>query len=644
MKRMFYLLVTVILIAGVNVTAQQENSEQKSPKVQSLSISPKFSIAPKTLSTPYYNFVFSNVRWIGDINGDGKTEIAKSMYTGDERTESDISDLCWKTAFFSSSPVNEPSHIYYDRNFLGIGDFNNDGIDDVFDVVTSSVFIGSNTGLNPVGAQMTNFRGTENIIPLNDVNGDGFADFFSFNNDSCQYALGNNEPFREFIRLPDYNALGSIKVYPFDFDKDGEAELFIMPDASETVTMCYILKYENDDFILADSVDFAIHFNISLSGFCDINGDKLPDFWYPVQDASTKLYDLEVRFGISAAPYFSTDKKLIKTQASTNKFIYSGDINQDGYDDVVATDLKVPPTIFLGKADVINGFTVRAINVPPFIITWPTEQSILGDENGDSYPDMMYNYYQLDLNTGRVINIGFGILQGGEIISEANNRALSQDFEEAGMTLRYGMISDNLGDVNGDGYEDFGITSFDNIYADVFFGGKNINTAADTKIELSQHTGAILYSIDGGDINGDGLSDIIVSNIEPDFKSKVFIYYGRQNWEPVLYETDADVAIESPAGMLYFGYFIQVIGDYNDDGYNDFVVSGMNYPVNDTTYKMESYLYLGGATINTTPITLSFGESKTIQYFGYRISKLGDVNDDGYDDFALSDRNFAEGS
>ncbi len=81
------------------------------------------------------------------------------------------------------------------------------------------------------------------------------------------------------------------------------------------------------------------------------------------------------------------------------------------------------------------------------------------------------------------------------------------------------------------------------------------------------------------------------------------------NWEP-----------GDPNG---FGRHIWPLGDINRDGFDDFAVGGDYWP----------YLFLGGDPFDTIPVIL--GDTNDLTTKGKIVSVVGDINDDGWDDIGV---------
>ncbi len=82
-----------------------------------------------------------------------------------------------------------------------------------------------------------------------------------------------------------------------------------------------------------------------------------------------------------------------------------------------------------------------------------------------------------------------------------------------------------------------------------------------------------------------------------------------------------------------FGLAISGIGDVNGDGYADFAIAAHFHDWE--FFKEIVFLYYGGETISTTPVA-EFYEPWIQDGFGHLIMDVGDINKDGYNDFTIS--------
>jgi len=82
-----------------------------------------------------------------------------------------------------------------------------------------------------------------------------------------------------------------------------------------------------------------------------------------------------------------------------------------------------------------------------------------------------------------------------------------------------------------------------------------------------------------------------------------------------------------------FGYSVAAIGDVNGDGFGDVLVGA---PLHDAIYPDDgaAYVYFGGNPPNAGP-DMTLTGTQTSEAFGYSVAGVGDVNGDGYPDFAV---------
>ncbi len=193
------------------------------------------------------------------------------------------------------------------------------------------------------------------------------------------------------------------------------------------------------------------------------------------------------------------------------------------------------------------------------------------------------------------------------------------------------------GDVDGDGYPDLLVAAP---------GEQNPSgrvrlmrgTADGTFVEWRSFGGPggsfFGYRVAGiGDVNGDHHPDFAIGAIYADHAGvprtgEVFIYLGGP-------EPDSLPALElgSPRASAEFGFDIESAGDVNHDGFADFLVSAPT-DGRDGAASGRVYLYLGRPHLSATP-DLELIPNRVGTQFGISATGIGDVNGDGYDDFAV---------
>ena len=290
-----------------------------------------------------------------------------------------------------------------------------------------------------------------------------------------------------------------------------------------------------------------------------------------------------------------------------------------------------------------------------------------GDVNGDGYDDFLitrgYGVNCTDTTRANEVYLFLGGPYPGTIpaLTFRGHHIDSNDNEEFGMSLN------GLGDINGDGYDDFAISAplavtDTNQFGDicrggrvcVYFGGPNLDTVPEMVLHGDsrgplEEGGSIAFGLCGADVNGDGVNDLIVgsadyttygSQYEYTNRGRVYVYYGGLNTDTI-----PDVIInggyyQAPHFARYeqLGFCIDNCGDVNGDGCDDIIVGAPNNMERDQAAG-KAYLFYGGNPMDTLPDWWFCGENY-MQMLGTIVSGAGDFNGDGYKDLAIGDHNY----
>jgi hypothetical protein len=217
------------------------------------------------------------------------------------------------------------------------------------------------------------------------------------------------------------------------------------------------------------------------------------------------------------------------------------------------------------------------------------------------------------------------------------------------------------GDVNGDGYDDFiisgwkcGVALRNQGKAYLFLGRAHTDWGqgypvdqADAVFEGERALDFAGYYVSGaGDLNRDGLDDLLISCPECDYGSQdsgqVYLILGRAaaDWGRSFSLGNADASFVGEVPGDRVGRSATGVGDVNGDGYADFVIGSI---ANDQggIDSGQSYLILGQAAADWgMRYSLSFADTSFVgevagDESGRRVSGAGDVNDDGYADLLI---------
>jgi len=259
-----------------------------------------------------------------------------------------------------------------------------------------------------------------------------------------------------------------------------------------------------------------------------------------------------------------------------------------------------------------------------------TSTFVTGDMNFDGYNDVLVGAPGFDGAAGS--NIGKVYVLSGK------NGAVLFGVEGTITNQEFGSDVSNAGDVNGDGVSDIIVGAFDYRHptfgigvgrAYVFDGSDGSLLWFKEGENWQDHFG---WSVAGlGDINGNGRDDIIIGAQGwpgSGLMGKVYVYDGDGT---SIWTMDAQViGSQIGQGQFYAGEFgrsISNMGDINDDGINDIVVGAPGF----SGYPGWAFVLSGvDGSLLWDQQELAGGN------FGYVVSDAGDVTGDGYNDIAVS--------
>ena len=348
--------------------------------------------------------------------------------------------------------------------------------------------------------------------------------------------------------------------------------------------------------------------------------------------------------------------------------MHAGDINGDGIDDMLIADAPLSgnahvhvvygsenaSNIDLTNLETTEGFTIGSITGTAG--GNPIALASLGDINNDGYDDFMYGVSYDDTagtDAGKVV-----IVHGGDSLGNTTSTTIS------GLAAgdNFGSAVANLGDVNGDGFNDImiaapGAGANDNGAAYVLYGNSNGTFQTDVAnlnadgLDGFVMTGAadddgLGYRINAlGDINGDGNVDFAVSqnnSIESGTSETYVVFGGYDNLTTSsdlnLSDLDGDNGFKiTAASSIALGESISS-GDINDDGYEDIML---------TDDAGNLYVVLGNGDAYAASMTVT--QADTADYFhittaGLSSATLSDVNNDGYDDIIIGYNTYDDGA
>jgi hypothetical protein len=222
----------------------------------------------------------------------------------------------------------------------------------------------------------------------------------------------------------------------------------------------------------------------------------------------------------------------------------------------------------------------------------------------------------------------------------------------------FGWSLAGLGDVNGDYIGDFVIGGFNaepgngNFIGAVFlFLGRErwaqvmTNADADAIFYGEEKGDRAGFSVaGGGDLNDDGLNDLVIAAISVSrdkvfFLGRAYIILGRLNgFKAENFLEEADVVIPGLIPGGNFGFSADIVGDADGDQIDDLLISAPLSP--GTGIERGETYFLKGRRTWISPLDLKaadavFKGDKDYIHSGTKVSGTGDVNGDGLADFAI---------
>ena len=139
-----------------------------------------------------------------------------------------------------------------------------------------------------------------------------------------------------------------------------------------------------------------------------------------------------------------------------------------------------------------------------------------------------------------------------------------------------GFAMDGSGDADGDGLSDVLIGSFNNSRAYLFLGSSNFAPTAASVVFTGAAAGFGRGVAFIGDIDHDGREDLAIANRATNV---VYIYRGRATWPMTMADTDADFTITADVSYAssLFGSSMTRLGDFDGDGVDDFAIGAPNF-------------------------------------------------------------------
>lgn len=509
----------------------------------------------------------------------------------------------------------------------------------------------------------TNFKTGLSVSTAGDVNGDGFSDLIVGADGSTVGQAGwdlylgraNGDPFApsqlayRFLRAQfgvDVASLG-------DIDNDGRDDVGVAWGSNMRVYRGSAAGIDTSSFfnyVWAGLIQVSYRLQVAPAG--DVNGDGYDDVLLSHPESSgfdacagTNNGAMIVFYG-SSTGLSSGNSLFICGGAANARFGFdahgAGDVNGDGYDDVIAgapgASAPGEARLFLGTAGGLNSFPSTTLTGDQNGMAFGQAVGPAGDVNGDGYADVIVGAPGRDYSPGSTVDAGAAYVYLGGSGGLSSTVHWSEWGPVAGAL--FGGAVRTAGDVDGDGYADIAIgspgysgpESGEGQFA--IFAGSSAGVQPSSYFPQSNNTSANLGSSlsSAGDVNGDGFGDVIVgapywSNGQS-FEGAAFLYFGA---------ADAPNPVAPAATWFGFGdgnrlgWSVGGAGDFNNDGLQDVVVGEVGYD-DGSPDGGRIHLYLGSTSGLSPSPARSYAIGTGSGNLGIAASGVGDTDGDGIDD------------
>ncbi len=329
----------------------------------------------------------------------------------------------------------------------------------------------------------------------------------------------------------------------------------------------------------------------------------------------------------------------------------------------------------LSDLDGSNGFVLNGIDSRD---TSGESVSGAGDINGDGIHDLIIGAWEANPNGNRSAGetyVVFGSNEGFDPSLELSDLNGSNGFVLNGIDRsdKSGFSVSGAGDINGDGFDDLIIGAHgadpkrDTLAGETYvvFGSDSGFNASFDLSSLNGSNGFVINGIDShdesgfsvsgaGDINGDGIDDLIIGAFLADpngngSAGETYVVFGSdEGFDPSLDLSSLDgsngFVLNGIDNSDRSGRSVSGAGDINGDGIHDLIIGAFGADPNDIEGAGETYVVFGSTSGFTASLDLSnlngsngfvLNGIDSFDRSGRSVSGAGDINGDGIDDLII---------
>ena len=335
----------------------------------------------------------------------------------------------------------------------------------------------------------------------------------------------------------------------------GRAFLYYGTASADTIAT-YELKFEKVTYF--------------MNNIGDVSGDTYNDFLIPRYFGGVDKLDLY--FGGPLIDTITDARFGLDALSGKGHSAFGFDYDQDGIKEIVSLGGESWSALFYEWTQPSD--SVHDLRLFPANLQFGVHYSNFGNPpsvglfNGDSEPDLalgLLSRWASD-TSGAVY-----FYWGGPAFDTIPDMIITRPGGYVDGAWTFGSnVMENVGDLNNDGYDDIfasaGASGWDST-GYVFFGGPTVDTIPEVVIN-DRHNVARA----AGDLNHDGYDDLITGyGIDMSTVGGVYVYYGGPEMDSI-----PDIVFTNqgtPGVQTDFGLDVTGVGDFNNDGINDFAFS-----------------------------------------------------------------------
>ncbi|MBN1425739.1 FG-GAP repeat protein [Candidatus Fermentibacteria bacterium] len=443
----------------------------------------------------------------GDVNGDGYSDVVVGAWGNTSETGKAylyLGSASGPSATDSWTALGEGTDNRFGCSVATAGDVNGDGYSDVVagawgyagDMGKAYLYLGSAAGLSTTASWTATGEGANNylgnsVASAGDVNGDGYSD----------------------VVVGAWGYLGY----------SGKTYLYLGSASGLSATAAWTATGEGA----------SNHFGQSVASAGDVNGDGYSDVvvgaeGYAGRTGKAYLYLGSATGLLPAASWTATGEGANNNLG--NSVASAGDVNGDGYSDVVVgawgnAGSYGKTYLYLGSASGLSAVASWTKSGEATSNYFGYSVASAGDVDGDNYSDVVVGAYGSANYTGKAY------LYLGSAAGLSTTASWTATGESSYRYFGYSVAS--AGDVNGDGYSDVAAGAWGNagsygktyLYLGSAAGLSAVASWTKSGEATGNYFGRAVAS--GGDVNGDGYSDVVVgTDRHTSNTGKAYLFYG----------------------------------------------------------------------------------------------------------------------